>query len=46
MPATDKDAALNQVIARVIGKKPANNATAVEPTLEDGYFALIGKADL
>ncbi len=41
-PATDQNAASNQVIARVEGLCPSPTAVQVEPTLEDGYFSIIG----
>nr|BBH86420.1 ABC transporter ATP-binding protein [Thermosporothrix sp. COM3] len=39
-------AAPNEVIARVVGPCPAPEAVPCQPTLEDGYFLLIGTADL
>lgn len=41
-PASDKSSSPDQVLVRVIGKQPAPEATLVQPTLEDGYFSLIG----
>lgn len=35
----------NEVIARVEGEQPAPEATPTEPTLEDGYFSIIGARD-
>lgn len=42
---TPTDDSTEEVIARVVGEQPDTRATACEPTLEDGYFALVGRAD-
>jgi ABC-2 type transport system ATP-binding protein len=39
---TDSTNAGNEVIARIEGPCPAPNAVPCEPTLEDGYFSIIG----
>ncbi len=44
-PVTEPGAAPNQVIARVEGIQPAPEAIPCEPTLEDGYFTIIGGTD-
>lgn len=41
-PIADGVASANEVLARVEGAQPAPDAFACEPTLEDGYFSLIG----
>nr|BBH87836.1 multidrug ABC transporter ATP-binding protein [Thermosporothrix sp. COM3] len=45
-PITDGSAAPNEVIARVEGPRPSPFAIPAEPTLEDGYFLLIGATTL
>lgn len=39
---TPVDSGVGHVIAHIVGEKPDTEATACEPTLEDGYFALVG----
>nr|BBH87697.1 ABC transporter ATP-binding protein [Thermosporothrix sp. COM3] len=41
----DPEASPDQVIARVIGEQPDAEAVPVAPTLEDGYFSLIGVSE-
>jgi ABC-2 type transport system ATP-binding protein len=41
-PIADGSGRANEVVARVEGICPDPNAIACEPTLEDGYFSLIG----
>jgi ABC-2 type transport system ATP-binding protein len=42
MAVADGTNANNEVIARIEGPCPAPEATPCEPTLEDGYFSIIG----
>lgn len=45
-PVDDTGPAIPQrVLAHVLGPKPAPEATPRDPTLEDGYFALIGRTE-
>jgi len=41
-PVVDARVAANEVVARIEGEQPAPEAVLAEPTLEDGYFSLIG----
>lgn len=41
-PVVDTQVAANEVVVRVEGAQPDPEAVLVEPTLEDGYFSLIG----
>ncbi|HVB20808.1 MAG TPA: ATP-binding cassette domain-containing protein [Ktedonobacteraceae bacterium] len=41
-PVVDAQMATNEVVARIEGEQPAPEAVLSEPTLEDGYFSLIG----
>jgi ABC-2 type transport system ATP-binding protein len=41
-PVVDVQVAINEVVVRVEGARPAPEAVLAEPTLEDGYFSLIG----
>lgn len=43
-PYDDASGLLHQVSARVVGPQPAPEAVVCEPTLEDGYFALVGRS--
>jgi ABC-type multidrug transport system ATPase subunit len=44
-PVTDGTGTAHEVIARVEGMRPAPEAIPCEPTLEDGYFSIIGGTD-
>lgn len=41
-PITDGTAAPNEILARIEGERPDAHAQPCEPTLEDGYFSIIG----
>jgi ABC-2 type transport system ATP-binding protein len=43
-PVIDALSPANAVVARVEGARPSANAVPCEPTLEDGYFTIIGGA--
>jgi ABC-2 type transport system ATP-binding protein len=44
-PVTDNTGNPDQVIARVVGNAPSPDAIECTPTLEDGYFAIIGAGE-